>query len=237
MKKVGIVSNESIVKEGVFLGAKRAYLNTDYIDMVLKAGAVPIVIPLTTEERIIKEIINIVDGVIITGGEDINPLKYNEGPLSLLGEVNDTRDASDMKVLDIAIRERKGVLGICRGCQIINVFFGGTLFQDINYSSSNNLFNHFQKNARINPSHGINIEKNSFLYKVFGERELVNSFHHQSIKSIGINLKVTAISDDGIIEGIEGDFEKLVIGVQWHPEMMKENKSMIALFEMFVNHL
>lgn len=237
MKIIGIVSNEMTVDEGIFLGSKRTYINTDYIDMVLKAGAAPIMIPLATEEAVLKQIINNVDGIIITGGSDINPLRYNEGPLPLLGEVNDSRDEADIKILEMALKERKGILGICRGCQIINVYFGGTLFQDISYCNNKNIFKHIQSNFRGNPSHGISIDENSFLYKVLGSRALVNSFHHQSIKDIGNNLRVTAVADDGVVEGIEGLTDELVIGVQWHPEMMKEIESMILLLKMFIEKL
>lgn len=237
MKIVGIVSNETIIRDGIFVGAKRTYLNTDYIDMVLKAGGIPIALPLITEEDILKEIISKIDGIIITGGDDINPLIYNEGPLPLLGEVSDSRDESDMKILDLAIKQGKGVLGICRGCQIINVYYGGNLYQDISYIRSNNIYKHFQKNSRWKPSHGIKILKDSFLYEALGENGAVNSFHHQSIKELGKTLKVTAISDDGIIEGIESETEKLLIGIQWHPEMMKESQCMIDLFKMFISNL
>lgn len=236
MKIIGIVPNENLIKTDLLLGASRTYINSYYIELLLKANAIPIIIPLTTDIDILNEIIDKIDGVIISGGGDINPLLYGESQLPLLRDVSDKRDSVDLKVIEIAKANNKGILGICRGCQILNIAFGGTLYQDISYKKGI-YYNHFQKNNQSEPSHEIILKEGSFLHNVLGDSTLVNSLHHQSIKDIGKNLTITARSKDGIIEGIECDSYPFILGVQWHPEMMNSNKDMITLISKFIEKL
>ena len=236
MKIIGIVPNENLIKDDLLLGASRTYINSYYIELLLKASAIPIILPLTTDIDILNAIIEKIDGVIISGGGDINPLLYGESQLPLLRDISDKRDSVDLKVIEIAKANNKGILGICRGCQILNIAFGGTLYQDISYKEGI-CYNHFQKNSQSEPSHEITLKEGSFLHHVFGNSTLVNSLHHQSIKDIGKNLTITARSKDGVIEGIEYDGSPFILGVQWHPEMMNHNKNMVTLISKFIENL
>lgn len=236
MKIIGIVPNENLIKDDLLLGSSRTYINSYYIELLLMADIIPIILPFTTDINILNEIIEKIDGVIISGGGDINPLIYGESQLPLLRDISDKRDFVDLKVIEIAKANNKGILGICRGCQILNVAFGGTLYQDISYKEGT-CYNHFQKNIHSEPSHEIILKNGSFLYHVFGNSTLVNSLHHQSIKDIGKNLTITAMSKDGIIEGIEYDGFPFILGVQWHPEMMNHNKNMVTLMSKFIEKL
>lgn len=236
MKIIGIIPNESLTKDDLLLGSSRTYINNYYIELLLKAGVIPIILPLTTDTDILSEVIEKIDGVIISGGGDINPLMYGESQLPLLREVSDKRDFVDFEVIKIAIAKNKGILGICRGCQILNIFFGGTLYQDISYKKGS-CYNHFQKNNQSEPSHKIILTEGSFLHNVFGNSTLINSLHHQSIKDLGTDLTITALSTDGVIEGIEYNGSPFILGVQWHPEMMNHNKNMITLISEFVKKL
>jgi putative glutamine amidotransferase len=170
----------------------------------------------------IDNVINICDGLIITGGViDINPKWYNEKPLNkykniIYGE----DDEIDFAYIKKFYENNKPILGICRGIQSINVYFGGSLYQDIPKHN-------FKDKTE---THSVKLYKNYFLYNCYNKEKIeVNSFHHQSIREIACDFKVTAISDDGIIEGIESEN---ILGVQWHPEIMRD----ISFFKKFIEN-
>ena len=184
----------------------------------------------------IKALVEKLDGVLLTGGKDVNPLIYNEQPHVLCKQTMMERDRYEAIVLKYAHERKIPVLGICRGCQFINVYFGGSLYQDNSLCDSNTI-DHNQKEAYHCPSHSINVREGSFLYDIFGEVGLVNSFHHQSIKRVAKGFKKIAISNDGIIEGIEG-IRWPIVGLQFHPEMMHDaDVKMQMIFDKWVKQL
>lgn len=208
------------------------YVNDDYVDAIVKAGGIPVLLPICDKSAIDGQL-DILDGVIMSGGVDMNPLFYNDTYHEKQGISSYRRDVYDLALLKKCIERKMPVLGICRGMQGMNVAFGGTLYQDNQEAGSVN--EHTQKERKQYPIHSINIGKGSFLYSVLGNKYLVNSFHHQSVKDLGEGLVITAKASDGIVEGIEHK-ELKCFGVQFHPEMMhNDDEGMQNIFNHFIN--
>jgi putative glutamine amidotransferase len=195
-------------------------LRENYVDCVIKAGGIPILIPYALES--IDEIINIIDGLIIPGGdEDINPQFYNEKISSNKVKVNDTRASFEIELLKRVLAENIPYLGICNGMQLLNVLCGGTLIQHIpDYIASD--INHEQPAPKYVPTHLININPGTILASLAGNnlQTDVNSTHHQAVKDLGHGLIISATAPDGIIEAIESKVHKYAVGVEWHPEYL-----------------
>jgi len=211
-------------------------LNSTYINAIVEGGGAPLLIPMVEDRGVLAKYMNVIDGIIFTGGEDISPLYYGENPIKELGGTDESRDSYEMALFMEAYRINMPILGICRGCQLINVALGGSLYQDVNSQIEGSL-GHSSKGDDISQAHHmIRIEKDSKLYDIFGNETIaVNSFHHQAIKKMGDGLKATAYSYDGIIEAIESVKKDYIIGVQWHPEAMLPKRVIFAkLFEEFV---
>lgn len=209
-------------------------VNEDYIDAVIKAGAVPILLPICNDHDVIEAQLKSIDGLIITGGIDINPLCYHETYRFEQCESSTRRDEYEMKLIHMSSQMCIPILGICRGHQMINVAFGGTLFQD-NKMSSPLVGQHQQKERKDYPIHSIRVKKESFLYTLFGDKYYVNSFHHQSIKKLADEFQIVARSEDSIVEAIQHDYLN-IWGVQFHPEMMyKRDQKMLEIFKSFID--
>lgn len=232
---IGILARIATIDSGAFNGLERVNLPNAYINAIEKAGGVPIVIPVNTNKENIKEQVNAMDGIIISGGDDVNPNIYKEEPLNELGYINPTLDKFDIEVINVALELDKPILGICRGLQVINVALGGSLYQDLKYIKGS----HIKHNQQTKPylgTHYIDIKENSILKEIMKEKVLVNSYHHQSIKTLGNKLKVIAYSNDGVIEAVQKEDKNFVVGVQWHPELMVDScEHMLNLFKNFVN--
>lgn len=209
-----------------------------YVDAVVKAGGAPILIPVMTNLAALGIIVNSLDGLIMSGGADINPLFVNEEPIPQLQDVDTVRDTYDLSVLRLAMNRQLPIMGICRGHQVMNIAFGGSIYQDIYAQHPHSLLKHSQSQSRDQASHTVFIEPGeNNLHNVFGDstKVAVNSFHHQAIKEIAPEFRATATAPDGINEGIE-HIEKPVFGIQWHPEAMSANDSqMNALFQMQID--
>ncbi len=190
-----------------------------YIKAIKRAGGVPLVIPMTTCEEQISAVLAVVDAIVMTGGEDVCPLYYGEEPLRAQGEIVPERDEFDYKLIRMAIDKDLPLLGICRGEQVLNVAFGGTLYQDIPSQKKDSFIKHSQKAPREYGTHSITIEKGSLLEQLLGTNKTnVNSFHHQAVKDVAPGFKATAFAADGVIEAIEMVGNNKVLGVQFHPE-------------------
>ena len=217
---IGISGNILISKGNTFSGYRRSYVNQDYVEAILRAGGIPFIIPFNEELESIREMVEHVDGVILSGGHDVNPYNYGEDPLLKIGEVFPERDVFDMEIYKTAVKFNKPVFGICRGFQIINVVNGGSLYQDLSYADFVKL-KHDQQDNPSQATHFVKFEEGTFLRDILGEESKVNSFHHQILKDVAPGFKVVAKSPDGVVESIQKITEDcFVVGVQWHPEML-----------------
>ncbi|MFP4016511.1 MAG: gamma-glutamyl-gamma-aminobutyrate hydrolase family protein [Halanaerobiales bacterium] len=194
-----------------------------YTAAIVSAGGLPVILPVSSDDGIIKEYVKQIDGLLLTGGTDIDPLIYGENPLPTMGEIDPERDLFELEMVKYSFGLKLSVLGICKGCQIINIALGGTLFQDI-YSQKESVLKHTQEAPRWYPTHMINIEKGSLLHQIIEKDKIkVNSTHHQAIKGVGDSLKISALAEDGVVEAIESREDRFILGVQWHPEALWEN--------------
>ncbi|MGL4453479.1 MAG: gamma-glutamyl-gamma-aminobutyrate hydrolase family protein [Sarcina sp.] len=234
-KVIGITSNVvSDIDIPYFDHCKLIRVFSDYSDSIIKAGAIPIIIPFTTDKDTLSEYINIIDGLIITGGYDISPLRYNEEPHEKLEVISLERDLYEFYLVEKAKEANIATLGICRGHQLLNVVYGGTLYQDISLIKGANL-KHRQQGLCHFPTHSIDIKEGTMLHEVLGSKSMVNSFHHLAVKDVAKDFIVSAVSKDGIVEAIEKSEGTFVMGVQWHPECLTKNsEDMLNLFTYFI---
>lgn len=189
-----------------------------YIEAVQRSGNLPIILPLTENDSIIAQTLRRIDALILSGGEDIQPSLYGDRPSKELGTVNIPRDEWELRILKQAIPLHLPILGICRGMQMINVYFGGSLIQDLPTEYPQSSIGHNQRLPRTIATHDIEIVPNSFLERITGKQRLqVNSFHHQAVKRLAQGFQITAKAPDGVIEAIEAIHYPIVC-VQFHPE-------------------
>lgn len=181
----------------------------DYSQAVIDAGGLPVFLPLDVDPA---DVIERLDGILVTGGDDIDPARYGADRDPQTQPSEPTRDTQELALLDVAVAARTPVLGICRGIQLVNVHAGGTLHQHVPEHA-------FLDEAGSVEQHEIELEAGSVLAGLYGERRRVNSLHHQSIDRIGRSLRTTARSTDGGVEGLEHETLPIV-AVQWHPEML-----------------
>ena len=205
-------------------GAHRVRLNSAYITALESAGLVPIVVPPLVGDDAALAIVSRVDGVVLTGGEDVDPSLYGQPRIAECGKSNISRDNTEIALVRAARELRKPVLAICRGPQLLNVALGGTLYQDIP-SEIPGALEHNAKNDRSSRVHAVDVESGSRIAGAIRATSLsVNSFHHQSIRDVADGLRVTASAPDGVVEGVESTDEGWwVVAVQWHPEEMNDS--------------
>lgn len=213
-----------------------ARLAEPYYRSVVEAGGTPVLIPPVNDKDVILNTLDRIDGLLLSGGGDINPLWCGEEPSPALHGINRTRDEAELLTVSLAYNRQIPMLGICRGIQILAVALGGEVDQDIKeaYTKRENraadsaepfkpLVKHSQDADRSEPTHSITLEDGSVVAGIFGKQKLfVNSFHHQALRSGGARLNVSATAPDGVIEAVESSEHKQIIGVQWHPEWLDE---------------
>ena len=189
-----------------------------YLDGLRQAGALPLVLPLTAEAEDFAQLVSVCAGVLLTGGHDVSPKLYNEAPLDASVCCCEARDAADAAVLQAAMAQRKPVLGICRGLQFLNVFLGGTLWQDLPKQRPSEV-NHRQQPPYDAPSHAVRLTAGTPLADCLNaDTILVNSCHHQGIKRLAPCLRPMATAPDGLIEAAYLPDYPFLWAVQWHPE-------------------
>ncbi|MFI3175307.1 MAG: gamma-glutamyl-gamma-aminobutyrate hydrolase family protein [Bacillota bacterium] len=207
---------------------KRYSIGIQYIKAIKEAGGIPFL--LTPSE----EIPSFIDGIIMSGGGDVDPLLFGEEPYANMHstDIDPLRDQFELSLCRYAFQKKLPMLGICRGMQVINVADGGTVFQDI-YSQNEHLLEHSQQASNTHKIHKVTCKEDSQLFGIFKETTfLVNSLHHQAVSTLGANMVATAKSSDGIIEAIEHTTLPFVLGVQWHPEWLSDH---FVLFESLIS--
>lgn len=220
-----------------FKGQDMLMLTMDYGRCVHWAQGIPMVIPVIDDDIYLDNVMSKLDGIIFTGGPDISPIKYGQYLKKGVRLIVSERDDFELKLLDKSLKENIPILGICRGFQLINVYFGGTLHQDIEASNITKAEHVGMAIPKYDYCHKVSLNNESILSDIFKKKELmVNSYHHQAIDKIGEALIETAFSEDGIIEGFEHRDYPVLFGVQWHPEMMAEVYSeQLEIFKYFIN--
>ena len=192
----------------------RVSILSTYADAFARAGNTPLVLPAETNRDVVARMLASVDVLLLCGGEDVDPSRYKTKPSSRLGEVNLRRDAWEWLLLDEAVKRRLPVIGICRGCQLINVYFGGTLWQDLPSERPGEV------KHRGTHLHGVRIEGGSRLARSLGCEEMqVNTSHHQAVRDLAPGFRAVAFAPDGVVEAIESETLP-VAGVQFHPEKL-----------------
>ena len=203
-------------------------LGKGYYQSVIEAGGTPVVIPPSANHEVLMNTLDHLDGLILSGGADINPLWAGEEPVAGLHGVNSERDLPELLITRLAYNRQLPMLGICRGIQTLAMALGGKVCQDIETD-----IKHSQDAERSEPTHSVIIAEDSTLFNLYKETHLlVNSFHHQAVSETGDRFRVVATATDGIIEAIESTEMKSIIGVQWHPECM--NDSGLPLFQWLI---
>ena len=203
-----------------------------YYKGIAEAGGVPVVIPPLADKDVIINTLDSLDGLMLTGGGDINPLWAGEEPSPRLHSINRERDEAELLAVRLAYNRQIPMLGICRGIQVLVTALDGEVEQDIAEGmqagrltpGGHALLKHSQDADRREPTHTVIIEKDSALYGIYGTGTLaVNTFHHQSVRKCGARFKVAAVAPDGVIEAIESSEYKSIMGVQWHPEWLEDS--------------
>ncbi len=220
---------ESVNSRGVL--EKRYWLKQALVGAVLKNGGEPLLLPFISGVQRARQVMEALDGLLISGGDfDIEPKRYGEKRRKECGPAVPERTESELMLLAASLAGAKPVLGICGGCQVINVHFGGTLYQDIPSQKKTDL-GHSQTQPHARATHRVAVAAKTRLAAITGAASLaVNSTHHQAVKIPGRGLVPSAVSADGVIEGIEAADGRFIVGVQWHPEFLIRLKPHAALF-------
>ena len=222
MKKpvIGITSDTNFLERtDEYTGLEINFSQKVFSDAIFEAGGIPYMIPMNAGTYV-EDIMSVIDGLIIIGGHDVSPLVYNQEPRKKIGTIKPTRDEHDTQLFHGAINKGIPVLGVCRGLQLINALMGGTLHQDLSEYEGITI-QHDQKAKPEYVTHSIKVDPDSYTAGLVDNNTLVNSVHHQMVNKLAPSLKATAWSQDDVIEAFESTEEiPVIIGVQWHPEVL-----------------
>ncbi len=202
----------------------KLYTPTSYTKAIIEAGGLPVLLNVTRDAEMIEQYAALVDGVLFSGGDDVNPATYGEEQIWGCGDIVPMRDDFEISLLHTLMEKypEKPILGICRGTQVLNVAMGGTLYQDLRSQVEGCIRHQQQQNSHYG-SHSADIVEGSKLAEIYGgTKTTVNSFHHQAVKDIGEGLIVTARASDGVVGGFEKPDHPYFVAVQWHPERLVE---------------
>lgn len=219
---IGITAGEIFNREHPWAPVVYGQSHT-YVDAIIRAGGIPVILPVTNNLEIIQEICERIDGLLMSGGNDITPSLYDEEPYEVTRDPSPARDTTEKAILDQIMKTDKPILAICRGLQFVNIYQGGTLYQDIKTDLPDALNHELSTEAKDleHQAHEITIEKDSKLANILGETRLMtNTHHHQAIKDLGRDLRIIARADDNVIEAIEATTDRFLIGIQAHPESL-----------------
>jgi putative glutamine amidotransferase len=209
---------------------KRYYLTRNYVEAVESAGGIPLLLPPVKTAESLEAFGDMIEGLLLSGGPDIDPVYYGEEPASGTRRIDPEKDKLEYHLAKFALDKGVPVLGICRGCQVLNVVAGGTLHQRIEG------LKHWQNAPESYPTHEIEIERGTKLYEMLkAERIRVNTFHRQSVGQVAPGFAVSATARDGVIEGIESQVHPFAVGVQFHAEYLwRDHPVFKSIFSAFV---
>ena len=209
-------------------------LGDKYVQAIVRAGGIPVILPAMEDPEVMAAMAEGLDGILLSGGGDVDPVRYGQRATGHLGGVSVRRDAAELALAKYAIEKTdKPVLGICRGIQVMNVAMGGSLHIDL--PDAGKLCHSLTMYPRYVPTHDVAVAEGSRMEKIMNGASRVNSFHHQAIDELAEGLVVTARSiPDDVIEAVEIPGDRFVVGVQWHPEELNAREESQALFRTFV---
>lgn len=223
---IGITAHVALVDDGDGVAVFHHVANVAYTKAVRKAGGIPVLLPLTHPTEV-GLWLDSVDGVVVTGGDDVNPDRYGASLAPETKAADPARDDCEIALITAALDDDRPLLGICRGVQVLNVALGGTLQQHHD--------GHFDLERYNEGVHHVHVDDDSTLAKALGVTDVtVNSLHHQALDRISPSLRTVARSDDGLVEGVEVDDRAFAVGVQWHPELLRHRPEHLGLFEALV---
>lgn len=230
---IGVTASRIHNRQGIPLNS----VMEAYVRAVTAAGGIPVLLPPIDPVETVETLLSRLDGILFTGGGDIDPKFYNGSDDDTLDSMDLERDIFELALCQSSVEAKKPIFGICRGLQLINVALGGTLYEDVLKQMPRGQKHSFGKEQpRDYLAHEVNLVEGSRLYQILGKTELlVNSLHHQGIRSLAPDLRPTAYAPDGLIEGIELTGHPFGVAVQWHPEWLLEHPPMRSLFQAFVD--
>lgn len=241
---IGIITDVILRDSSALSNFRSDYVTSAVIDSIQEAEGLPMVLPINTKKQIeenIDQYMEICDGFYFVGGADIDPQFYGEDPHWKSGPFDTEKDYFEIQIARRAYKEGKAILGNCRGIQLINVALGGTIYQDLESSSTEFFVKHEnldEENPARKPTHYVTIDKKSYLYPIIGERVFVNSRHHQAIKEVSPHLEIVGRSNDGVIEVVQTRKNDQIVAVQWHPEnLWKDNENMLGIYKNFIERV
>ena len=237
---IGVTTQSLQAIDGIPEGLPNSVvMNQRYYHAVASAGAAPVLVPLLDDLEALRAIYERMDGILIPGGVDVDPAAFGEFPHDRLGRTDPARDRVEIQLVKWAVEDRKPVLGLCRGLQVINVALGGTLYQDLDAEFPNAIKHDYFPTygfSRDHLAHDVAVEAGSRMRHALTSAAVpVNSMHHQGIKALAASLAATAVAPDGLIEAAESTTDAYLVGVQWHPEVFELSEpSSGVLFTDFV---
>lgn len=237
---IGIPTQTLQSIDGIPAGLPQSWvMNQRYYYAAIGGGGVPVMIPLIADDpETLRCLYERLDGILLAGGVDVDPINFGEPPHPRLGNVDPDRDSVELQLARWALADGKPILGLCRGLQVINVALGGSLHQDLEAEFPQAIKHDYFPTAgfeRDYLAHPVELRSGSRLAQTFATATVsVNSMHHQGVKRLGADLVATAFAPDGLIEAIEADDDRFVVGVQWHPEALEEkDPRTVQLFREF----
>lgn len=197
-----------------------------YLRAVAAAGAIPVVMPLEISDADLEHLTDCLDGFLFTGGPDVHPFYFGEQTQAFCGNVSEARDSLEFKLLKLAMKAEKPILGICRGIQVINIGLGGDIYQDISSQFKEDFpVAHKQPFSYRVPSHQVDVIPGTLLAEISGSSVIqVNSMHHQAVRKTAPQLIASGFAPNGLIEAVELPGYPFLLGVQWHPEYLWETQ-------------
>ena len=228
---VGVTGWPATVAEG-FIDVPVQAVPEGYLEMLGAAGLAALLIPVSGPADSAADLLDRVDGLLLTGGGDVAPQEYAAQQRPQTSGINARRDAVEIELVRLACRRGLPILAVCRGIQLLNVALGGTLIQDLPTGDPPRQ-GHMALQSWNGAAHQVLVEPGTLLHRLLGPEVSVNSLHHQAVETVAPGLRVAARAPDGVIEAVEDGGTRFVVGLQWHPEMLGSDHASFAVFRQF----